>query len=99
MRKATLIVSFFLSFNIWSQNLCRTQILAEKELFPKNEMNKYLKYDFSNLWNKIDNNLVYGILGENYERILMKFVSIKKTNQIIQEKKKYAIGVIIEFQM
>jgi hypothetical protein len=65
--------------------LCRTQILAKEELFPKNEMDKYLKNDFSNIWNKTENNLVYGIIGDNYERILIKFTSIRKSKEKTNE--------------
>ncbi|MFD2940399.1 hypothetical protein [Flavobacterium notoginsengisoli] len=44
-----------------------------------------MKYDFSNVWNKTDNNLVYGIIGDNYERILIKFTSIKKSKEKTNE--------------
>ncbi|WP_289659608.1 hypothetical protein [Flavobacterium panacagri] len=81
MKKISLLICFVFGFNLWSQNLCRTEILPKEELFPKNEMNKYLKYNFSDLWNKTDNNLVYGVIGDNYERILIKIVSIQKSKE------------------
>ncbi|AWK05927.1 hypothetical protein HYN56_17525 [Flavobacterium crocinum] len=65
--------------------MCRTQIVPKEELFSKNEINKYLKYNFSNLWKKTDNNLVYGIIGDNYERILIKFTSVEKSKEKANE--------------
>ena len=85
MKKLIVFVCLFFSFNSWSQNLCRTHILGQDELIQKNELQKYSKYDFSNLWIQTDNNLVYGIIGENYERILIKFTSLKRSKNNTNE--------------
>ncbi|WP_276380067.1 hypothetical protein [Flavobacterium sp. H4147] len=78
MKKVVLFICLFLGFSSWSQNLCWTEILTKEELHKQNELEKYVKYDFSNLWNKSENNLVYGVIGDNYERILIKLISIKR---------------------
>lgn len=78
MKKLILFICLVFSFNLWCQNLCRTQIFTQEELFQKNELNKYSKYDFSKLWTQTDNNLVYGIIGDDYQRILIKLISVKR---------------------
>ena len=37
-----------------------------------------LKYDFGLLWTKTENRFVYGFIGENYQRIRIKIISVKK---------------------
>ena len=59
--------------------LCRKDILNENQVFEKNEIEKYTKYDFSSLWLKTENELIYGIIGDEYERILMKFIFVERT--------------------
>ncbi|MFB9080532.1 hypothetical protein ACFFLS_20575 [Flavobacterium procerum] len=70
-----------MSSGLWSQSLCRAQMLPKEDLFSKNELSNYSRYDFSNLWNQTENDLVFGIIGDNYERILIKFFSIKKSKE------------------
>jgi hypothetical protein len=52
--------------------------MNEEKLLPTNKINEFLKYDFSELWLKTNNNLVYGILGDEYQRILIKLLTIEK---------------------
>ena len=52
--------------------------MNEEKLLPTNKINELLKYDFSKLWLETDNNLVYGILGDEYQRIQIKLISISK---------------------
>lgn len=82
MRNIILFIFCFCSLNVFCQaNLCRTAIWDNAELFQKNEISKYANYDFSSLWNKTENNSVYGIIGDDYQRILIKFVSIKRNEK------------------
>jgi len=86
MKNTLLLICIFISFNLFSQkNFCRVEVLPVEEIFQENEINKYLKYDFSNLWNTTDNNLIYGIIGDNYERIQIKFTSIKRNKNKTNE--------------
>lgn len=52
--------------------------MNEEKVLPTNKIDEFLKYDFSKLWLETDNNLVYGILGEAYQRILIKLFTIEK---------------------
>ena len=52
--------------------------MNEEKVLPTNKIDEFLKYDFSKLWLETDNNLVYGILGEAYQRILIKLLTIEK---------------------
>jgi hypothetical protein len=52
--------------------------MNEEELNAKNEVTEFIKYDFSELWLKTENSLVYGIIGNEYQRILIKFLTVEK---------------------
>lgn len=52
-----------------------------KELSKKALEDQLNKYDFSNLFNSIDNSVVYGFIGDNYQRIRIKFVNVTKDVQ------------------
>lgn len=78
MKNTIILLTFFLSINSFSQNLCKNDIMIEEKLLLNNKIEAYLKYDFSELWLKINNNLVYGILGDEYQRILIKLLTIEK---------------------
>lgn len=78
MKNKILIIAFFLSVNSFSQDLCNTDIMNDEKLLPNNEIQKFLKYDFSELWLQTNNNLVYGILGDDFQRIQIKLISISK---------------------
>jgi hypothetical protein len=78
MKNKILLLILFLSIPSFSQNLCKTDIMNGEKLLQSNEVENFLKYDFSELWLKADNNLVYGILGDEYQRILIKLLTIEK---------------------
>jgi hypothetical protein len=79
--KFRILISFILfSFLTYGQeNMCNKDIVEENYVFEKNELEKYSKYDFSNLWMKTENELIYGIIGDDYQRILMKFIFVERT--------------------
>lgn len=78
--KARILILFFLFsfFSFGQEILCRTNIIEQDNLLYINKIDTYSKYDFSNIWLKTDNQFVYGIIGEEYQRILIKFTSIEK---------------------
>ena len=78
MKHKFLLLILFLAISSFSQNLCKTDIMNGEKLFQTNETEKFLKYDFSELWLKTDNNLVYGILGDDFQRIQIKLLTIEK---------------------
>lgn len=80
MKIKILIIFVFYSFTFFGQNdLCREKIIDENPIIEKNEIEKYTKYDFSNLWTKTENELIYGIIGTEYQRILIKFIFIERS--------------------
>jgi hypothetical protein len=54
------------------------QTINDENLFKKEYKDTVLKYDFSLLWLDPDNNPVYGFIGDNYQRIRIKFISVEK---------------------
>lgn len=88
MKNKTLIIFLFFYVSSFSQNLCKTDIMDGENLLPNNEIEKFLKYDFSELWLQTDNNFVYGILGDDFQRIQIKLISISKN---INNQKEYFV--------
>lgn len=101
MKYKILLLSFFLSISSFSQDLCKTDIMNGEKLQESNKVDTFLKYDFSELWLKTDNSLVYGIIGDNYQRLQIKFLTIEKN---INNQSEYLVygkssvkGTICEF--
>jgi hypothetical protein len=68
-------------------HICFAQINAKpnknKELTPstafkRNLIQNFISRDFSKLWTKTANENVYGFIGDQYQRIRVKFISVKK---------------------
>lgn len=68
----------FVKSGFAQQEICRTDILLGNTISFENQINAFEKYDFSSVWLASDEEIVYGILGDDYQRIQIKFVSIKK---------------------
>lgn len=56
--------------------------LKNKELIPKNVNNEFVTTDFSKLWTQTENESVYGFIGDNYQRIQVKFISVTKSKTL-----------------
>ncbi len=54
--------------------------LLENKLIEKNVIKKYNSFDFSPIWTKTKNNVVYGIIGKDNERLKIKLISIRKSS-------------------
>jgi hypothetical protein len=79
--KKIILISFILnSFLGYSQNICHNDILDEERLSKKNEIDIFLNNDFSVLWTKTENEFIYGIIGDDYQRIRIKFISVIKND-------------------
>ena len=55
-----------------------SNFLLEDELKSGNQLNELRQHNFSNIWNKTANEYIYGIIGEDHQRIRIKFLSINK---------------------
>lgn len=82
MNKIFLIL-FFLTNHSFAQSNEKflSDFLLEDKLETKNSINQFKKFDFSKLWMQTDNNLIYGIIGEEHQRIRIKLISIEKNPQ------------------
>ncbi len=79
--KIFILLLLFPSINMFSQTLCRTDILNGEKIILENRVADFKKYDFSRLWLKTENNSVYGVIGDENQRILIKILSAKKNNK------------------
>src|SRR5690606_19650579 len=73
------------SFCFGQEDLCRTNVLDEDEILSENKSNEYLNYDFSTIWTKTENQFIYGIIGEEYQRIHIKFLTVTKNQNNYNE--------------
>lgn len=75
---------FFISFLMANISFAQTDekflsdFLLEDELQISNAIDKYNRFDFSNVWLKTENHLIYGIIGNEHQRIRIKLISIEK---------------------
>lgn len=57
--------------------ICAGNIIAQQETTIQN-LKAFDKYDFSSLWTKTDNSVVFGFIGKDYQRIRIKLISVIK---------------------
>ena len=77
------------------------KFLNESELKSENQLTNYLKYDFSNVWTQSPNEIIYGIIGTEHQRIHIKLISIEKNknnqNEYFVQGKSWVKETICEF--
>ncbi|WP_432411175.1 hypothetical protein [Rasiella sp. SM2506] len=56
-----------------------SDFLLEDELKSGNQHQELKQYDFSNIWKNTPNEIIYGIIGEDHQRIRVKLLSINKS--------------------
>ncbi|WP_456312215.1 hypothetical protein [Pseudomonas shirazensis] len=79
MKILGLLISLFFCLNLYSQDkFCRINIFNTEELVQKDEIEKFQKYNFSSVWTTTEDNVIFGVIGSNYQRILIKFISVKR---------------------
>jgi hypothetical protein len=77
-----LIWTFLLFTNITiaqSDKQFVSDFLLEDELKSGNQLSEYEQSDFSNVWDKTANEVIYGIIGDDHQRIRIKLLSINKS--------------------
>ena len=88
------LIFIFLIFSnvIFAQNDEKfiTDFLLGDEFELKNETNKYIDYNCSALWTKTDDDLVYGIIGEDHQRTRIKLLSITRNQE--NPKEYFVVG-------
>lgn len=78
MKNIILILFITNTFLVFSQDICHNDILNKEKISEKNEIDFFLNNDFSVLWTKTKNESIYGIIGNDYQRIRIKFLSVIK---------------------
>lgn len=78
MKYKILTILFLSSLQLSAQLLCRTDIMNNEQLVPVDKTKQFVKYNFSDLWLRTDNDLVYGIIGDEHQRILIKILKAVK---------------------
>ena len=81
MKIKVIIILIFSSYNLFSQSLCRTDIMNGDKIIQANKLEEFINYDFSKLWLKTENSFVYGVIGEDNQRILIKILSVEKESK------------------
>lgn len=78
-----------------------SKFLMNEELQIENSLYRYQNYNFSNIWLKTDNKFVYGIIGDNQQRLQLKLVSIvinsNKTSEYLVQGKSMVKGNVCDF--
>jgi len=44
----------------------------------KNEVNNLEKHDLAKIWTQTDNSMIFGFIGDNHQRIRVRFISVQK---------------------
>lgn len=78
MKNIILILIILNSFIGFSQNICHNDILNGEKINEENEIENLINNDFSILWTKTENEFIYGIIGNDYLRIRLNFLSVIK---------------------
>lgn len=83
LKKLTTVFFILVAVNIYGQTNdqavnWKNQILEDENLSNKDYKNDVLKYDFSSLWTKTENSGVFGFIGDDYQRLRVKIISVKK---------------------
>lgn len=85
-----------------SENNLNEKFLLEDELKKENMIDKYVDYDFSEIWLKAQNLNVLGVIGKNHQRLKIKFTEVFKNPEVGKEYsvfgKSCVKGVICDFQ-
>lgn len=78
--KRTIIILLFLTNVSFAQTNEKflIEFMLGSELLTENVFDKYVQFDFSNIWLKTENSNVYGIIGEEHQRIRIKLLTVKK---------------------
>ncbi|MDO3626189.1 hypothetical protein [Mucilaginibacter sp. BT774] len=74
-------ITLLFSFNIYAQTeseIFKKKTLSNQYLLKKGLKSDLIKYDFSKLLLHTDNSMVYGFIGDNYQRMRVKIIRVKK---------------------
>ena len=102
MKLKVFIILLFSSTELFAQSLCRTDIMNGEKIVQKNQQTKFTAHDFSTTWLKTDDIFVYGVIGAENQRILIKILTVKKDdihpNEYLVKGKSSVKGNICDFK-
>jgi len=97
MNKLFLILFFLTNISFAQSNdQFLSDFLLEDELESSNSIDQFKEFDFSKVWMQTDNDLIYGIIGEEHQRIRIKLISIEKNPQNPSEYLVYGKSMVKE---
>jgi hypothetical protein len=102
MNRLLYIFLFFANFSLAQTNeRFLNDFFCEGELKNENFINSYNRFDYSFLWSQTENYKIFGIIGEDHQRIRIKLISIVKNstnpNEYLVVGKSNVKGVICDF--
>lgn len=79
----TLLILLVTNFSFGQKNSLefKTQILTSEYINKTDIKNEFLKYDISPLLTQTRNSVVFGLIGDNYQRIRIKLISVIKNKE------------------
>lgn len=83
MIRLTKVFLILLSINIYGQTndqttKWKTQVLNNSDLYKQEFKDSLTEFDFGSLWTHTDNSSIYGFIGDNYQRIRIKILTVIK---------------------
>ncbi len=78
MKTKFLILALLFFGNLYSQK-CHEDIIEYGKIDAENLVSKFETENFANLWTKTENQSIYGVIGKNNQRLLIKLISVKKS--------------------
>ncbi|MEA4937246.1 MAG: hypothetical protein VB102_11490 [Paludibacter sp.] len=81
MRNIFNITFIFVSFSLFGQTVNMTTEWQKKvfsNLYETEYKDSLNNYDYGNLWTETENKHIYGIIGENYQRIRIKILHVTR---------------------
>jgi len=103
MKKTLTILLLFLVNTVFSQTKEHfiSDFTFDDTLNKDNFIDDLSQYDFSILWKQAKNDIVYGIIGEEHQRLMIKIISVEKNpynpNEYITYGKSMVKGTICDF--
>ncbi|MES2062221.1 MAG: hypothetical protein V4456_09900 [Bacteroidota bacterium] len=98
MKKALLAIiivfQFTIAFAQTEAEKFRDESLQSTYLSPIELKSKFTRHDYSKLFTATDNAFVYGFIGDNFQRIRIKIISIKKDSLLLDTYNIYGKSMV-----
>ncbi|MBS9766599.1 MAG: hypothetical protein KGV44_03535 [Flavobacteriaceae bacterium] len=78
MKKLAIFIVLVANISLAQTRVDFIKDFTRGELENVNYLNDFNQYDFSTIWTHTEEPLIFGIIGENHQRIRMKFISVKR---------------------